>query len=124
MAQAESVTTAIRELMSRRRPSKSTSPRPAHIEFIATLAANVPHAINSEANSKDLERRADHLEKVFTALHLYLAAILADTGRNIPGSTLDRRYLEKLIQEFLADTLSVIRNAAAEMRAHENGRVS
>jgi hypothetical protein len=84
----------------------------------------VPHAIHSEANSKDLERRAYYLEKVFAALHLYLTAIVADTARNIPGSTLDRRYLEKLFQEFLADTLGVIRNAAAEMRAHENGRVS
>ena len=124
MAQAECITTAIRDLMSRGRPPKSTSPRPAHIELIATLAGNVPHAIHSEANSRDFERRADHLEKVFAALHPYLTAIVADTARNIPGSTLDRRYLEKLFQEFLADTPGVIRNAAAEMRAHENGRVS
>jgi hypothetical protein len=35
MAQVEHVTTAIRELMSRGQPPKSTSPRAAHTEFIA-----------------------------------------------------------------------------------------
>jgi hypothetical protein len=35
MAQAECITTAIRELMSRRRASNCTSPRPSHIELIA-----------------------------------------------------------------------------------------
>jgi hypothetical protein len=115
MAQADCITTAIRELMSRGRPPNSTSPQPAHIEPVGTLAGNLPHAIHSEANSKDFERRADHLEKVFAALNVYLTAIVADAARNIPGSTLDRRHLEKLFQEFLAD--------AAEMRAHENWRV-
>jgi hypothetical protein len=42
MAQAASITTAIRQLMSRVRLPKSTSPvRLAHNEFIAALAANV-----------------------------------------------------------------------------------
>jgi hypothetical protein len=43
MAQAERITTAIRELMSRGRPLKSTSPvRAAHTEFVTALAANAP----------------------------------------------------------------------------------
>jgi hypothetical protein len=43
MAQAESITTAIRELMSRGQPVKSTNRvRAAHTEFIAALAANTP----------------------------------------------------------------------------------
>ena len=86
MAQAESITTAIRELMSRGRPPKSTSPvRAAHTEFVAALAGNVPHPIHSEANSEDLEGRADHLEKVFAALHVYLTAIIAETAQEYSG---------------------------------------
>jgi hypothetical protein len=125
MAQAECITTAIRELMSRRRRAKSTSPaRLAHIEFVAVLAGNVPHPINFDVDSEDLEGRADHLEKVFAALHVYLTAIIADTAQNIPGGTLDRRYLDNLFRDLSADALCAIRNAAEEMREHENWRAS
>ena len=125
MAQAECITTAIRELMSRGRPPKSTSPvRLAHTEFVAALAANVPHPIYADVVSEDLDGRADHLEKVFAALHVYLTAIIADTGHNVPASTLDRRYLSNLFEDFSADALAVIRNAAEEMREHENWRAS
>ena len=125
MAQAECITTAIRELMSRGRPPKCTSPvRLAHIEFVATLAGNAPHPINTDVDSEDLDGRADHLEKVFAALHVYLTAIVADTAQNIPGGTLDRRYLDNLFQDLSADAVGVIRNAAEEMREHENWRAS
>jgi hypothetical protein len=59
MAQAESLTTAIRELMSRGQPLKSTNTvRAAHTEFIAALAGNAPHPIRSDANWEALEGRA------------------------------------------------------------------
>jgi hypothetical protein len=103
MAQAERITTAIRELMSRGRPLKSTAPvRAAHTEFVAALAGNVPRPLCSETDPEGLEGRADHLEKVFAALHVYLTAI---TAQDIPASTLDRRYLESLFQQFAADAL-------------------
>ena len=122
MAQAECIITAIRQLMSRGRPPKSTSPvRAAHTELVAALAANAPRPLNSEANSKDLEGRADHLEKVFAALHVYLTAIIAETAQ---ASTLDRRYLDGLFQQFSTDAMGAIRDAAVEMRGHENWRVS
>jgi hypothetical protein len=121
MAQAERITTAIRELMSRGEPPRSTSPRSAHTEFIAALAGNAPHAIHSKATAEDLERRAEHLQRVFTALHVYVT-LIADS--DFPRSTLDRRYLDSLFQQFSADAVGIIRNAAAEMRVHENWRVS
>ena len=125
MAQAECIITAIRELMSRGRPPKSTNPvRRAHTEFVAALAGNAPHPIYADVDSKDLEGRAEHLEKVFAALHVYLAAIIADTAHNVPCGTLDRRYLSNLFEDFSADALAVIRNAAEEMREHENWRAS
>ena len=125
MAQAECITTAIRERMSCRRPPKSTSPvRLAHLEFVAALAENVPHPIYANVDSEDLEGRADHLEKVFAALHVYLTAIIAETAHHVPGGTLDRRYLDNLFRDLSADALGVIRNAAEEMREHENWRAS
>ena len=125
MAQAECITTAIRELMSRGQPPKSTSPvRLAHIEFVAALAGNVPHPIYPDVDSEDLDGRADHLEKVFAALHVYLTAIIADMAHNVPAGALDRRYFDNLLRDLSADALGVIRNAAEEMREHENWRAS
>src|SRR5258706_15396716 len=99
MAQAECITTAIRELMSRGRPPKSTSPvRLAHIEFVATLAGHVPHPIYADVDSEGLARRAEQLEKVFAAVHVYLPPIIADTAHNIPGGTLDRRSSDNLFR--------------------------
>jgi|SRR5215470_13115240 len=124
MAQAECICTAIGELMSRRRPPKCTdSVRLAHIEFVAAPAGNVPHAIYADVVSVDVDGRADHLEKVFAALHVYLTATIAETAHNIPGGLLDRRYLGNLFRDLSADALCVIRNAA-EMCEHENWRAS
>jgi hypothetical protein len=125
MAPAECITTAIRELMSRGRPPKSTSPvRLAHMELVAALAGNLPHPIYADVDSEDLDGRADHLEKMFAALHVYLNATIADIAQNIPSGTLDRRYLDNLFRDLSADALCVIRNAAEEMREHENWRAS
>jgi hypothetical protein len=125
MAQAEHITTAIRELMSRGQPLKSTNRvRVAHTELVATLAGNAPHPIRSDANWEALEERADHLEKTIAALHVYVTAIIAEAVQDIPASTLDRRYLDGLFQQFSADVLGAIRDAAAEMRVRENRRAS
>ena len=101
MAQAECITTAIRELMSRGRPPKSTSPvRAAHTEFVAALAGNVPRPDPFRGHSEDLEGRADHLEKVFAALHVYLTAIIAETAqtfRRQPRSSLPRQCIPGLV---------------------------
>jgi hypothetical protein len=88
------------------------------------VAGNVPHPIYADIDSEDLEGRADHMKKVFAALHVYLTAIIADPAQNIPGGTLDRRYLDNLFRDLSADSLAVIRNAADEMREHENWRAS
>ena len=124
MAQAETISTAIRELMSRRRAATFTGPvRMADVELIAALG-NVPHPINADVDSEDLDGRADHLEKVFAALHVYLIAIIADTAQNTPTGTLDRHYLDNLIEALSADAVDVIRNAAEDMRQQENWRAS
>jgi hypothetical protein len=82
----------------------------------------IPHRIYAGANADDLDGRADHLEKVFAALHAYLAVIIADTAQNIPRGVLDRGYLDNL-QDLSADAVGVIRTAAEEVREGEIGRV-
>ena len=125
MAQAKVVSTTIHEVMSRGQPPKSTSPvRRAHTELVAALAGNVPHAIYADVDSEDLDCRTNHLKQMFASLHVYVASIIAKTTRHIPGGTLDRRYLDNLFEDLSADALGVIRNAAEEMREHENRRVS
>ena len=125
MAQAECITTAIRELMSRGLPAKSTSPvRAAHTEFVAALAGNPPHPIRLEVDSLDLDDRAEHVAKMLAAVHVYVTAILADTAENIPGGGLDRKYLDNLYSDFTGDAVGGIRQAAAEMREHETWRAS
>jgi len=125
MAQADCLTTAIRQLMSRGRAPKSTTQvRAAHTEFVAAIAGNVPHLIHSHVHPEELEQRADHLDKVFAALHVYITAIIADTAHNIPGGKLDRRYLDNLFQDLSADALGVIRHAAEDMREDEIWRAS
>ena len=125
MAQAECITTAIRELMSREAPKKSTCPvRTAHTELVAALAGSPPHPIYAELNSEDLDARADHLANVFAALHVYIGAIIDDTAQNIPSGALDRRYFANLFSDFSGDAVGAIRNAADEMREHESWRAS
>jgi len=125
MAQADCMTTAIRELMSHQSSPNAMSPvRAAHAEFVSALAANPPHPIHPDLGSDDLEGRADHLQKVFAALHVYFSAIIADTAQHLSGGELNRHDLDNLFHDVAADALAVIRSAAEEMREHENGRAS
>jgi hypothetical protein len=125
MAQADSIPTAIRQLMSRGRPPKSTNPvRLAHTEFVAALAGNIPHPIYADVEADDLDGRADHLEQVLAALQAYLAIIIGDTAQNMPGGRLDQGCLDNLFQDLSADAVAVIRNAAEELREDENWRAS
>ena len=49
--------------------------RAAHAEFVAAMAGHPPRPIPLDADALDLEDRADHLNKVFNALSVYVAAI-------------------------------------------------
>ena len=121
MAQADCITTAIRKLMSRGRPPKSTNPvRLAHTEFV--LAGNAPDPIYADVDSEDLDGRAEHLERVFAALHAYLGVFIADTAQNILGGALNRLHLDGLFQDLAADAVGVLRHAAEELRQNENWR--
>ena len=120
MAQANPISTATGERVSRRGSTKSTSLRSGHTEPAAALAGNPTHLIESE----DLDSRADRLDKVFAALHRYVTAFFSDTAQQIPGCSLNRKHLDKLFVDLQSDAVAVIRNAPEELRNHKNWKVS
>ena len=111
MAQAEHVFSAIRA------PITGAAVRPvrvAHAEFVRALAGHPPRPIALDADAIDLEDRADHLSKVFSALSDYVAVILDDTAQNVPGR-LDLRDAEGIIADLASDLIGVIQHAADGM---------
>jgi hypothetical protein len=50
----------------------SSPARAAHVAFVAALSGHPPRTIPLEADALDLEDRADHLGKVFSALSVGL----------------------------------------------------
>ena len=124
MAQADTITTATREEVSRGVSIKSTSLRPAHTERPAPLAGNPIQLIYLDFESKDLDSRGHRSDKAFAALQLYVAAFVSDSAQQIPRCSLDRKNVNKLFMDVRSDAVTAIRNAPEELRDHENWKVS
>ena len=116
MAQAEYVSNAIRALITGASEDLSTTTpvRVAHAEFAAALASYPPRIIPLDADAIDLEDRADHLNKVLSALSVYVTMILDDMAQNVPGG-LDLRDAEAVLADLSSDMTSTIRLAADDM---------
>jgi hypothetical protein len=90
MAQAELVSIAGRAQITGANTNPSTTPvgspvRAAYAEFAAMLAGHPPRLILVDADSIDLQDRADHLSAVLGGLATYLTVILDDTAQSTPG---------------------------------------
>src|SRR5262245_57219089 len=82
MAQAECISTAIREPMSRGELPKSTNRvGAAHLELGAALARKPALPIHSQVDSHDLEPRAEPLRGMFAALGVFFSVILRATNK-------------------------------------------
>jgi hypothetical protein len=88
--------------------------RAAHAEFLAALAGHPPRTIPLDADAIDLEERAEHLDKVLSALTAYVAVILDDTAQNVPG-TLDLPDIEAVLADLASDVTGAIQRAAEGM---------
>ena len=97
----------------RAKPSPS-SVRAAHTEFVAALTRQPPRPIPLMADAIDLNDRADHLDKVFGALLVYLTVVLDDTAQNVPGR-LDLRDAEGVLADLASDVTGAIQCAADDM---------
>jgi hypothetical protein len=104
MAQADPISTATGEGVSRGGSTKSTSLRSAHAEAAAAPAGNPTHPIE--------------------ALHRHVTAFFGDTAQQIPSCSLNRKHLNKLFMDLQSDAVVLIRNAPEELRNHKNWKVS
>ena len=119
MAQAELVSIASRARFTDAHKNPSTIPAGCHVEaayteLLGALAAQPPRRIPIEADSIDLQGRADHLNAVFGALAAYLALILDDTAQNAPGG-LVFTDAEAILADLASDLTGAIQRAADEM---------
>jgi hypothetical protein len=115
MAQAEYVINPIRVLNTGASATPPTSPVcAAHSKFVATLVGSLPRRIPLDADTIDLEDRADHLGKVLSALSAYVTVILDDTAQNVPGG-LELRDAEGVIADLTSDVTGAIQRAADDM---------
>ncbi len=111
MAQAKHVPSPIRAPITGADPKPSTNPiRAAYAEYLATLAGHPPRPIPVFADAVDLQDRADHLDKVLTALSVYLATILDDTAQNVPGG-LDLHQADALLSDLASEVAGAVRHA-------------
>jgi hypothetical protein len=93
----------------------STSPvLAAHNAFVTALSGHPPRAIPLDADTLDLEDRADHIGRVFSALSAYFALVLDDTTQNVPGA-LDLPHVEAILSDLAADVTGAIQHAAEDM---------
>lgn len=112
MAQAESLSNAIRALIPGARPPSPPKPVWAsHAVFVSSVAGQPPSPIPVFAEAADLEDRADHLKAVLDALSLYLKAALFDAAQNVPGG-LERRHIDALLSDLTSEVTGTLRQAA------------
>jgi hypothetical protein len=86
----------------------------AYTELLGALEAHPPGRIPLEADSIDLQDRADHLNAVFGGLAAYLALVLDDTAQNAPGG-LDLTHAEAILADLASDLTGAIQRAADEL---------
>jgi hypothetical protein len=94
----------------------------AYKAFLTDLAGRPPCSIPLDADSIDLEDRAEHLSALFAGLATYLAVVLDDTAQNTPGR-LDLTDAEAILADLAADLTGAIQNAADQMADNMVGRV-
>jgi hypothetical protein len=113
MAQAEHVINAIPRLITGASEYLSTN-NPvcvAHAEFVAALMGHPPRPIPIDADTLDLEERANHLDQVLGALSSYVTLILDDAAQNVPGG-LDLPHIEAVLTDLASDVAGAIQLAA------------
>ena len=112
MAQAESLSNAIRALIPGARAS--SPPKPvwaAHAEFVSNVAGRPPLPIPVFAEAADLEDRADHFKKLLDALSVYLKVVLADAAQTVPGG-LEVHHVDALLFDLTSEITGTLQQAA------------
>jgi hypothetical protein len=127
MAQAELVSISRRPRFTDAPINSSTPPigcplTAGYADFLAALAKHPPRPIPLDADSIDLQDRAEHLSALFGGLATYLGVVLDDTAQNVPGG-LDLADAEAILADLASDLSGAIQNAADQMADDMVGRV-
>jgi hypothetical protein len=95
----------------------------AHAHMIERLAAIPPDVINPFLNAyaDELQLRADTLRCNMRAFEAYVVAFMRDTADSTYALHIERKYLDGLFDDIIADTAGAIESAAETVR--ENGPV-
>ena len=116
MAQAESLSNAIRALIpGARLPSPTEPVWAAHAAFVSAVAARLPVPIPVFATANDLEVRAEHLKAVLDALSVYLEAALGEAAATLPGR-LELRPIDVLASSLRSEVIGTLREARDSLR--------
>jgi hypothetical protein len=87
----------------------------AHTALLARLTVEKPHRISYCADRRDLEERAEHIEKILGATLEYVGAIVSDTAYVSPIGSIDEKYLIGLITDVASDVAGFIADAAERL---------
>jgi hypothetical protein len=89
-----------------------------HAHLIERMAANAPSIINPfhNADSDDLQDRADHLRGLLSAVRDYVGACLHDTADSTWGMHLDRKWIDACFDDLIGDAVGAIENAVDTLR--------
>jgi hypothetical protein len=110
MAQAAYIHSAIRALSpvaTNRLPTSLIST--AHRGLIAS-AEHRPRSMPIDTEPADVQGQADHLNKVLTAMSLYVTAVLDDVGQNVPGG-LDLHQTSALLSDLGSEVNGILQQA-------------
>jgi hypothetical protein len=94
---------------------QSTNPiQAAYADFCASLTRRLPRAISVDPSRIAFEDRAEHVNGVFTAVSIYVDALLDDAAQNIPGGV-DRRQIDALLFDLGSEVTSTLQKAADDL---------
>jgi hypothetical protein len=92
--------------------------RVAFSDLLVALADNHPVNIIGEADSADMEERAEHVQGLFTAVETYLTAVLADAKHRTSGITFEVSVMG-ILSDTRGDIIDTFKIAAEQMRELE-----
>jgi hypothetical protein len=110
-----------RETILRQPPARrqlASEIRGFHAHLIARLAAVPPNMIDPflQPDQHDLQLRADHLRIVLHATADYVGAFMRDAAYFSHAVQIERKYLDRLLDDVIGDLCGAIENAADRVR--------
>ncbi len=112
------IITTLERIDARLRAKLAPTIRTAFSDLLVALADNHPVNIIGEADSADMEERAEHVQGLLTAVETYLTAVLADAKHRTSGIKFDVN-VTGILSDTRGDLVGTFKIAAEQMREFE-----